>query len=77
MRDRTPGAIGIVAAAALLLTSCAVQTAPSGGSGTASTTLASVPGFSLSDGVIHVGEMTALSGPIAPSANEQVAGQQA
>jgi ABC-type branched-subunit amino acid transport system substrate-binding protein len=77
VRDRTPGAIGIVAAAALLLTSCAVQTAPSGGSGTASTTLASVPGFSLSDGVIHVGEMTALSGPIAPSANEQVAGQQA
>ncbi|MFJ4164485.1 ABC transporter substrate-binding protein [Microbacterium sp. NPDC089698] len=80
MRHRTPGAIGIVAAAALLLTSCAVQTAPSapsGGSTTASATLASVPGFDLSDGVIHVGEMTALSGPIAPSANEQVAGQQA
>ena len=80
MRYRTPGAIGIVAAAALLLTSCAVQTAPTapgGGSSTASKTLASVPGFNLSDGVIHVGEMTALSGPIAPSANEQVAGQQA
>lgn len=77
MRKRTPGAIGIVAVAALLLTSCAVQTAQSGGSTTASTTLAAVPGFSLSDGVIHVGEMTALSGPIAPSANEQVAGQQA
>lgn len=79
MRKRTLSAL-TVTAAALLLTSCAVQTAPSGdasASGPAAKELTSVPGFDLSDGVIHVGQMTALSGPLAPSSNEQVAGQQA
>lgn len=66
----------------LLLASCAVQTAPSGGGATGETTaaaaeLASVPGFDIEDGTIHVGQMTALSGPLAPSSNEQVAGQAA
>ena len=78
MRTRTISALGM-AAAALLLTSCAVQTAPSGDSSASGSAaeLASVPGFDLTDGVIHVGQMTALSGPLAPSSNEQVAGQQA
>ncbi|WP_448002785.1 ABC transporter substrate-binding protein [Agromyces bauzanensis] len=34
-------------------------------------------GFDLEDGTIHVGQMTALSGPVAPTAGEQVVGQQA
>ncbi|MFH8249343.1 ABC transporter substrate-binding protein [Microbacterium sp. B2969] len=78
MRIRTLGVLSM-AAAALLLTSCAVQTAPSGDATNAASgkELASVPGFDLADGVIHVGQMTALSGPLAPSSNEQVAGQQA
>lgn len=77
VNTRIIGAVGMVAAA-LLLTSCAVQTAPTGDSSASSSKeLASVPGFSLTDGVIHVGQMTALSGPLAPSSNEQVAGQQA
>jgi ABC-type branched-subunit amino acid transport system substrate-binding protein len=67
-----------MAAAALLLTSCAVQTAPSDDeSPSAAAELESVPGFDISDGTIHVAQMTALSGPLAPSSNEQVAGQQA
>ncbi len=79
MRTRTLGAASLTAAM-LLLASCAVQTAPS--SDTSASTgaakeLASVPGFDLTDGIIHVGQMTALSGPLAPSSNEQVAGQQA
>lgn len=69
-----------IAAATLLLASCAVQTAPtedpSDGPAEAKE-LVSVPGFDLADGVIHVAQMTALSGPLAPSSNEQVAGQQA
>lgn len=76
MKKRILGVLGTTAAA-LLLTSCAVQTAPSGDSTDAAAELKSVPGFTLSDGVIHVGQMTALSGPLAPSSNEQVAGQQA
>nr|WP_274636236.1 ABC transporter substrate-binding protein [Microbacterium bovistercoris] len=78
MKNRTPGVLAMAAAAALLLTSCAVQTTggdkPSAGQ---TAELKSVPGFDMSDGVIHVGQMTALSGPLAPSSNEQVAGQQA
>ncbi len=77
MRTRTLGILSI-AAAALLLTSCAVQTAPSDAeSPSAAAELKSVPGFDISDGTIHVAQMTALSGPLAPSSNEQVAGQQA
>ncbi len=77
VRTRIIGVVGMTAAA-LLLTSCAVQTSPGGGSSSAAAKqLASVPGFSLNDGIIHVGQMTALSGPLAPSSNEQVAGQQA
>lgn len=76
MRIRLAGAAA--AAATLLLTSCAMQTAPAddpedGGA----SALASVPGFDIDDGTIHVGEMTALSGPLAPSSEEQVAGQKA
>lgn len=66
-----------IGAAALLLASCAVQTAPDGDSATGAPELSSVPGFDISDGTIHVGEMTALSGPLGPSSNEQVAGQKA
>lgn len=77
MRIRTLGVLGI-AASALLLTSCAVQTAVTDDEpAAAAAELTSVPGFDLADGVIHVGQMTALSGPLAPSSNEQVAGQQA
>ncbi len=77
VNTRIIGTIGM-AAAALLLTSCAVQTAPSGNTATdVVKELASVPGFDLSDGTIRVGQMTALSGSLAPSSNEQVAGQQA
>lgn len=76
MRIRTLGVLSM-AAAALLLTSCAVQTAPSGEATDQAKELKSVPGFDLEEGVIHVGQMTALSGPLAPSSNEQVAGQQA
>ncbi|NLP84572.1 ABC transporter substrate-binding protein [Microbacterium sp. CFH 90308] len=76
MRIRTLGVLSM-AAAALLLTSCAVQTAPTGDAPEEAQELTTVPGFDMSDGVIHVGQMTALSGPLAPSSNEQVAGQQA
>ncbi|WP_156760072.1 ABC transporter substrate-binding protein [Microbacterium karelineae] len=75
MRFRFAGAAA--AASALLLTSCAVQTAPTGDTDDGETVLASVPGFDIDDGTIHVGEMTALSGPLAPSSEEQVAGQKA
>lgn len=76
MNTRIIGAVGI-AAAAVLLSSCAAQMAPDGSESSSAAALASVPGFDLADGTIHVGQMTALSGPLAPSSNEQVAGQQA
>ena len=78
MKTRIIGVVGM-AAAALLLASCAVQTAPDSSSEASGGTkqLTSVPGFDLSAGTIKVGQMTALSGPLAPSSNEQVAGQQA
>lgn len=77
MRTRTWSALA-ASAAVLLLTSCAVQTAPTGQETTGGANeLASVPGFDLEDGVIHVGQMTALSGPVAAFAGEQVVGQQA
>lgn len=76
MNTRIIGTIGM-AAAALLLTSCAVQTAPDGSASNSAAALASVPGFDMASGTIKVGQMTALSGPLAPSSNEQVAGQQA
>lgn len=73
MKKRLTGTLAVLATV-LLLTSCAVQTAPEKST---STKLSSVPGFDLKDGVIHVGQMTALSGPVAPTAGEQVVGQQA
>lgn len=78
MRTRVFSALTVVAAG-LLLASCAVQTAPAGDAtdSTEEKTLSSVPGFDIEDGVIHVGQMTALSGPVAPTAGEQVVGQQA
>lgn len=63
-----------VLATTLLLTSCALQTAPSD---TVSAELVSVPGFDLTDGIIHVGQMTALTGPVVAIAGDQVVGQQA
>lgn len=76
MRIRPIGILGL-AAATLLLTSCAVQTTTGESTEAAAPELASVPGFDIEDGTIHVGLMTALSGPVAPSASEQVVGQQA
>lgn len=75
MKIRTTGVLAVVAAT-LLLTSCAVQNT-GGTQTTGPQQLKSVPGFDAAKGVIHVGQMTALSGPLAPSSNEQVAGQQA
>ncbi|WP_448808538.1 ABC transporter substrate-binding protein [Agromyces bauzanensis] len=73
MKKELAGTMAVLATA-LLLTSCAVKTAPDAA---AAAELASVPGFDLEDGTIHVGQMTALSGPVAPTAGEQVVGQQA
>jgi ABC-type branched-subunit amino acid transport system substrate-binding protein len=75
VKIRTTGVLAVVAAT-LLLTSCAVQNT-GGTQTTGPQQLRSVPGFDAAKGVIHVGQMTALSGPLAPSSNEQVAGQQA
>ena len=78
MTTRTLRLVPLLAAAALL-SACAVGTSTEvgGGTETGAKELASVPGFDLTDGVIHVGQMTALSGPVAPTASEQAIGQQA
>lgn len=78
MRKRALSGLTVIAAG-LLLTSCAVQTAPSGSStdDSGSKELVSIPGFDAETGTITLGQMTALSGPVAPTAGEQVLGQQA
>lgn len=70
--------LAVSAASALLLTigACAVQNTSAGGPGEAGEP-AAVAGFDPETGVITVGNVTALSGPISATAKEQLVGQQA
>lgn len=72
---RRLGAVSAIALA-VTLSSCAAQTTSDSGSGEAGTP-AAVPGFDPEGGVIKVGNVTALSGPISATAKEQLVGQQA
>lgn len=76
LQVRRLGAVSIVAALALAMSSCAAQNTSSGGEGKSGAP-AAVPGFDPDAGTIKVGDVTALSGPISATAKEQLVGQQA
>jgi ABC-type branched-subunit amino acid transport system substrate-binding protein len=68
-------AVALVVSAALV-GGCAAQTS-GGSSGQKSGSLAAAPGFDPASKTITVGEIAALSGPLAPGSQEIIAGQQA
>lgn len=79
--NKRSGAVAaMLLSAVLAATGCAAQNTGSGGGGgtdSAGGTLKAVPGFDPNTNTITVGNIIALSGPIAATAREQLAGQQA
>lgn len=74
-------AVAAAAALSLVAAGCAAQSSddddtPEGGATAAERELAAVPGFDPAAGVIRIGDILALSGPISATAKEQLVGQQ-